>query len=275
MALKTLVDGLAFAEGLRWLDGQLWFSDMHDESVWRVSEDGTRHRVCEVAGRPSGLGWLPNGDLLVVSMMDKKILRLDGEGVLNVHADLSAVAPRRTNDMVVDKAGRAYVGNFGFDFEEGEPQAATPLAVVEPDGRVSVTADELIFPNGMVITANGKVLVAAETFAACLTAFDIGVDGALSNRRVWAALDGGAVPDGICIDANDAIWVASPTTGECLRIVEGGEVTGRVETGRQAIACALGGASGDVLFIATSATVARDECRALRSGRIEYVVMPK
>tara|TARA_R110000868_G_scaffold102678_1_gene282858 strand:+ start:37726 stop:38553 length:828 start_codon:yes stop_codon:yes gene_type:complete len=275
MALNTLVDGLAFAEGLRWHEGQLWFSDMHEGSVWRVSEDGTQHRVCEVAGRPSGLGWLPGGDLLIVSMMDKKVLRLGAGGKLSEHADLSTVALRRTNDMVVDRSGRAYVGNFGFDFEEGEAQVATPLAIVEPDGRVSATADKLIFPNGMVITADGKMLVAAETFAACLTAFDIDANGALTNRRVWADIGGGAVPDGICMDDNGAIWVASPTTGECLRIVEGGEVTGRIDTGRQAIACALGGAKGDVLFIATSATVNREECRELRSGRIEYTVTPK
>lgn len=269
MALDIFVDGLAFAEGLRWRDGELWFSDMHDDSVWRVSGDGTRHRVCEVAGRPSGLGWLPGGELLVVSMLDRKLLKLGADGHLTDYADLSGVAPRRTNDMIVDSRGRAYIGNFGFDFDEDEPQTPTSLALVTPDGRVSATGMDLIFPNGMVITADGSTLIVAETFAACLTAFDIADDGSLSNKRIWAALKDGAIPDGICIDAEDAIWVASPTTGDCQRIREGGEVTDRIVTGRQAIACALGGSKGDTLYIATAESVVREECRQARSGRIE------
>lgn len=269
MALNIVLDGLAFAEGLRWRDGQLWFSDMHDDSVWRMSEDGTHHRVCEVLGRPSGLGWLPGGELLIVSMMDRKLLKLGTDGKLTDYADLSDVAPRRTNDMIVDGKGRAYVGNFGYDFDADEPQATTSLALVTPDGQVSASGKDLLFPNGMVITADGSTLVVAETFAACLTAFDIGDDGSLSNRRKWADLKDGAVPDGICIDAEDAVWVASPTTGDCLRIREGGEVTDRVVTGRQAIACALGGSEGNTLYIATAGSVVRDECRKARSGRIE------
>ena len=269
MALDVFVDGLAFPEGLRWHDGQLWFSDMHDETVWRVSEDGTRHRVCEVAGRPSGLGWLPGGELLVVSMMDRKVLKLDAGGKLTDYADLSGLAPRRTNDMVVDAQGRAYVGNFGFDFDNGEEQASTTLALVTPDGRVSAAGSELVFPNGMAITADGSTLIVAETFAACLTAFDIADDGSLSNKRTWAALKDGAIPDGICIDAEDAIWVASPMTGDCQRIKEGGEVTDRIVTGRQAIACTLGGSTGDMLYVATAESVMREECLKARSGRIE------
>lgn len=269
MTLEVLVDGLAFAEGLRWRDGQLWFSDMHDDSVWRVSEDGARRRVCEVGGRPSGLGWLPGGELLVVSMLDRKILKLGNDGELTDYADLSGVAPRRTNDMIVDGKGRAYVGNFGFDFDEGEPQTTTSLALVTPDGKVSATGGDLVFPNGMVITGDGSTLIVAETFAACLTAFDIGTDGNLSNRRTWASLKDGAIPDGICIDAEDAVWVASPTTGDCLRIREGGEIADRIVTGRQAIACALGGSGGDTLYIATAESVVPEECRKARSGRIE------
>ncbi|MCF8470475.1 MAG: SMP-30/gluconolactonase/LRE family protein, partial [Parvibaculum sp.] len=224
MALETFVDGLAFAEGLRWRDGQLWFSDMHDHSVWRVGEDGTRHRVCDVAGRPSGLGWLPGGELLIVSMLDRKILKLCADGTLSDHADLSDLAPRRTNDMIVDAKGRAYVGNFGFDFDEDEAPATTTLALVMPDGEVSPAGNDLLFPNGMVITADGATLIVAETFASRLSAFDIDGAGKLSNKRVWAELADGAVPDGICIDAEDAVWVATPTTGDCLRAKEGGEV---------------------------------------------------
>jgi sugar lactone lactonase YvrE len=269
MALDVFVDGLAFAEGLRWRDGQLWFSDMHDDSVWRVAQDGTRHKVCSVPGRPSGLGWLPGGELLVVSMLDRKLLKLGADGVLVDYADLSGVAPRRTNDMIVDGKGRAYVGNFGFDFDEDEPQTPTSLALVTPDGKVSATGPDLVFPNGMVITADGSTLIVAETFAACLTAFDIGSDGVLSNRRTWAGMKDGAIPDGICIDVEDAVWVASPTTGDCLRIREGGEMTDRIVTGRQAIACALGGSDRDILYIATAESVVPEECRKARSGRIE------
>ncbi len=269
MALSVLVDGLAFAEGLRWRDGQLWFSDMHDDSVWRVSEDGTRHRVCDVTGRPSGLGWLPGGELLIVSMLDRKLLKLGADGKLTDYADLSGVAPRRTNDMIVDEKGRAYVGNFGFDFDEDEPQATTSLALVTQGGQVSAAGKDLLFPNGMVITADGSTLIVAETFAACLTAFDIDDAGNLSNKRSWASLKDGAIPDGTCIDAEDAVWVASPATGDCLRIREGGEIADRVVTGRQAIACALGGSKGDTLYIATAESVVREECRKARSGRIE------
>lgn len=271
MALDIFADGLAFAEGLRWHDGQLWFSDMHEYGVWRASEDGTRHRVCEVTGRPSGLGWLPGGELLVVSMLDRKIWKLNADGKLTEHADLSGVAPRRTNDMVVDRKGRAYVGNFGFDFDEGEAQTGTSLAFVTPEGQTSAAGNDLVFPNGMVITSDGSTLVVAETFASCLTAFDIDGAGNLSNRRVWAELKDGAVPDGICIDAEGAIWVASPTTGDCMRIREGGEVAERVVTGRQAIACALGGRDGNILYIATAASTSHEECRELRSGRIEML----
>jgi sugar lactone lactonase YvrE len=269
MTLKTFVDGLAFAEGLRWHKDQLWFSDMHDHCVWQVSEDGTRHKVCEVTGRPSGLGWLPNGEMLVVSMLDRKVLKLDANNRLADYADLSKIAPRRTNDMIVDSKGRAYVGNFGFDFEDDEALAATTLALIMPNGQTSSVGKDLVFPNGMVITADGSTLIVAETFSAQLSAFDIDEAGHPSNHRVWAKLAAGAVPDGICIDAEDAVWVASPTTGDCLRLKEGGEILDRVVTGRQAIACALGGSDGDILYISTAASTLHDECRHLRSGRIE------
>lgn len=269
MTLKTLVDGLAFAEGLRWHEEQLWFSDMHDHSVWRVSEDGTRHQVCEVPGRPSGLGWLPGGEMLVVSMLDRKVLKLGVDNKLSDYADLSKIATRRTNDMIVDPKGRAYVGNFGFDFEDNEALTPTTLALIMPNGQISSVGKDLVFPNGMVITTDGSTLIVAETFAARLSAFDIDEAGNLSNQRVWASLADGAVPDGICIDAEDTVWVASPTTGDCLRIKEGGDVLDRVVTGRQAIACTLGGASGDTLYISTAASTSPEECRATRSGRIE------
>jgi sugar lactone lactonase YvrE len=267
---KVLIDGLCFPEGPRWHDGNLWFSDMHAKRVLRSGLDGRARTVVEVAERPSGLGWLPNGRLLVVSMYDRRLLRLDPDG-LELVADLSQVATFHCNDMVVDRAGRAYVGNFGFDLIAGEAQRTTSLARVDPDGSVHVAAKDLMFPNGMVVTPDDRTLIVGETFAACLTAFDKASDGSLSNRRVFAKLDGGAVPDGIALDAEGAVWVASPLTSECLRVHEGGRVSRRVHGTARAYACALGGPDRKTLFICTAETHEPDECVEKRSGKIETV----
>ncbi|MEL7454277.1 MAG: SMP-30/gluconolactonase/LRE family protein, partial [Pseudomonadota bacterium] len=191
MTPTILADGFAFLEGPRWHQGALYVSDMHDETVYRISPDGSREIVCRVEERPSGLGWMPNGDMLVVSMMDRSVLRMGDDGILVPHADLSAIAPKRTNDMIVDTKGRAYVGNFGFIFDEGEAPVPTTLALVLEDGTAQKAADGLMFPNGMVITDNGGTLVVGESYGARLTAFDISPDGQLSNQRVWASLSDG------------------------------------------------------------------------------------
>ncbi len=269
----AVVTGLAFAEGPRWRDGTLWWSDMHGGDVQRLA-DGRVETVCAVSGRPSGLGWLPDGRLLVVSMVDRSVLRLEPDGSLVVHADLSALAPRRTNDMVVDARGGAYVGNFGFDIgTDGVDEApcGTVLIRVEPDGAPRVVADDLWFPNGMVLLDDGRTLVVAETWRARLTAFTVAADGSLSDRRVWAALDAGIYPDGICRDAAGAICVASPPTRECLRVEADGRVTDRIATGQRAFACALGGADGRTLFICTADSHDPERQRATRNGRIVAV----
>jgi sugar lactone lactonase YvrE len=263
----VLLEGLAFAEGPRWRDGKLWFSDMHDHTVKTLTPDGACEDVVFVENDPSGLGWLPDGRLLVVSMRDRRLLRLDEEGLSEL-ADLSGVAPRRCNDMVTDAHGRSYVGNFGFDFQSGEKPRTTCLALVTPEGDVRVAADDLMFPNGAVITPDGRTLEVGESMAARLTAFDVAEDGSLSNRRVWAQLEK-AVPDGICLDAEGAIWVASPVSNEVLRVREGGDVTHRIPVSRQAIACMLGGERRTTLFVCTAETLEAEECRAKRSGRIE------
>ena len=257
--IETIADGFAFLEGPRWRDGMLWFSDMHDEKVYAMVPGSAPEIIATVPQCPSGLGWLPDGRMLIVSMLDKRLLVRADDGTLSTWADLSDLAPRRINDMVVAADGTAYVGNFGFLFHEGEPPAPTVLARIAPDGSAHQAADGLMFPNGSVITKDGKTLVVGESYAAKLTAFDIGPDGALSNKRDWANLSDGAVPDGICLDAEGAIWVASPTTGTFLRIKEGGEVLDTVVTGRQAIACTLGGADGKTLFMLTSETTSPDE----------------
>ncbi len=269
--LELLIDGLAFPEGPRWREGRLWFSDMHDHVVMTVDPSGKTEEVVRVETRPSGLGWLPDGRLLVVSMTDRRVLRLE-EGRLVEHADLSELAPWHCNDMVVDGRGRAYVGNFGFDMDAGEGPRATTLVLVQPDGRAEVAAEGLFFPNGTVITPDGSTLVLGETYAARLTAFCIGDEGRLSERREWARLEG-AVPDGICLDAEGAIWVACPVSNQLLRVREGGAVSHRIPTDRKAIACMLGGDDGRTLFALTARTTGPDEAPKLRSGRIECVTV--
>jgi len=198
-----VVDGLTFTEAPRWRDGKLWFSDFYTHRVLTVTPDGRLETVVEIPQRPSGLGWTSDGALLVVSMLDRRLLRVES-GKPRVVADLSALATGPCNDMVVDAVGRAYVGNFGFDRHRGEPPRTTCIARVDRDGTVTRAADELSFPNGTVITPDGRTLIVAETLAHRLTAFDVAADGALSNRRLFAALEG-CFPDGICLDAEGAV----------------------------------------------------------------------
>jgi len=271
MKLETtlLLDGLGFPEGPRWHDGKLWFSDMHARKVMTVDLEGHAETIVEVPNQPSGLGWLPHGRLLVVSMIDRRLLRLDPTGLTEV-ADLSPLAAYHCNDMVVDGYGRAYIGNFGFDFRAGQPFAPAALILVTPEGPARVVADELAFPNGTVITPDGRTLVVGETWGRRLTAFDIAPDGALTRRRLWAQLEDGRFPDGICLDAEGAIWVASPLSSEVLRVHEGGQVTHRIKVATRAYACMLGGSDRRNLFVCTAAN--SDEATwTMASGSIELV----
>ena len=266
---NVLLDGLRFPEGPRWHDGRFWFSDMHAGQVIAVDLSGRSEVVVEVKAEPSGLGWLPDGRLLVVSMQDRRLLRLDADGLAQV-ADLSDLASYHCNDMVVDAEGRAYVGNFGFDLHAGESPTSANLILVHPDGRSEVAAPDLRFPNGAVITPDGRTLIVGESFGGCLTAFDVADDGTLSGRREWAKLEG-AVPDGICLDAEGAIWVASPIgKGGVLRVREGGEVTQRIAVENEAFACMLGGPERRTLFICT-APDSNPEKTGDRGGQIETV----
>lgn len=266
--LTTLLDGLRFGEGPRWHDGKLYFSDMHANHVMTVDLEGRSHVVCEVPNNPSGLGWLADGTMLVVSMTDRKLMRMERGGALKIHADLSALAPFHCNDMVVDSKGRAYVGNFGYDLHKNETPRGTVLIMVTPEGKPRVVADDLMFPNGTVITPDGKTLVVGESFGRRLTAFDIAADGSLANRRVWADL-GNNVPDGIALDTEGAIWVASPMSSEVIRVREGGEVTERIKVATDAFACMLGGADRKTLFVLTSASSDPAACLANATGKIE------
>ncbi len=272
----AIADGLYFGEGPRWHDGRLWFSDFYDHAVKSMDANGNVRTELEIDDQPSGLGWLPDGRLLVVSMHRRQVLRVDADGV-KVHADLSGLATFHANDMVVDRQGRAYVGNFGFDLDQAlhargvegvladHPTAV--LARVDPDGSVHAASSGLHFPNGSVITPDGKTLIVAETLALRLTAFDIATDGALSNQRVWAPV-GMRAPDGICLDRNGHVWIANAIGPECVLFAPGGKIVATVETDQPCFACALGGADGRTLYMLTAPSSVGDIARASRQGRV-------
>ena len=277
----VLRDGLRFGEGPRQgPDGRLWYSDFYDHEV-RALDVGTGEQevVCEVPGQPSGLGWLPDGRLLVVSMRDRKVLRLEPDGALVEHADLNGVATFHANDMLVDAHGRAYVGNFGFDLHAAiaaggeapmlEPDwvaPGTPLALVRPDGSVEVAADDLKFPNGTGLLPDGR-LVVAETLAFGLTVFDVAADGALSGRRVFASLrEHFIAPDGIAVDAEGGVWVAPALQPFAFRVEEGGAITRKVETSQICFAVAV---VGDVLVCCTAPSSQPEVVAEARLGKLE------
>jgi sugar lactone lactonase YvrE len=277
VAHATLIaEGLYFGEGPRWHEGRLWFSDFYDHTAKSMDVSGAVRTELEIDDQPSGLGWLPDGRMLVVSMQRRQVLRVDADGV-KTHADLSALATFHTNDMVVDAHGRAYVGNFGFDLDQAmhtrgvegviaeHPTAV--LARVDPDGSVHAASRDMHFPNGCVITPDGKTLIVAETLAMQLTAFDIGPDGTLSNRRVWASV-GMRAPDGICLDADGHIWIANAIAPECVLIAPGGEVLATVETDQPCFACMLGGPDRRTLYLLTAPTSVADAVSAARQGHV-------
>lgn len=268
--MTRVVDGLAFGEGPRWRDGKLWYSDMHRGVVETVTLDGERAQICEVQNDPSGLGFLPDGRLLVVSMRDRRLLRLEPDGSLVEHANLWDLASFHLNDMVVTASGRAYVGNFGFDLQARAEFAAAELIAVEPDGSARVVADGMAFPNGTVITQDETTLIVAQSFGRDLVAFSIEDDGSLTNRRQWADL-GTGTPDGICLDAEGAVWYADPVHGDCVRVGEGGEELDRVETELKAFACMLGGPERRHLFMLTADGSSPEESVTTMSGRIDAV----
>lgn len=260
-AAQILAEGIYFGEGPRWHEGRLWFSDFYAHRVASVGLDGDLRTELELDGQPSGLGWMPDGSLLVVRMELRQVWRRWPDGRFELHADLADHSAHLCNDMVVDAAGRAYVGNFGFDLDRAMQERGpagviadhpvTMIALVQPDGTVSDAApgERFGFPNGMVISPDGRTLILAETFARQLTALDIGSDGTLTNRRVWAPV-APRLPDGICLDAAGAVWIANPAAPECALIAPGGEVLGTVATGDlNCYACMLGGPMGRHLFM--------------------------
>ena len=250
--LELLVDGLDFGEGPRWHDGRLWYSDFYQHNVYAVSPGGARESILDLGSeQPSGLGWMPDGSLLVVAMTARRVLRV-ADGEVSIHADLSEIATWHCNDMVVAADGMAYVGNFGWDIEHdrGHPQAAT-LAVVRPDGSVQAGPGDLLFPNGSVITPDGSTLVIAETFGGRFSAFPLDSDGYPGEGREWAPVPGTA-PDGCTLDSAGGIWFADAAGSGVVRVLEGGTITDRLPTPQPAYACMLGGDDGRTLFILTA-----------------------
>ena len=293
MQTTTLVEGRWFCEGPRWHDGRFWFSDFYAHEICSVGLDGDVRTEVALDGdeRPSGLGWLPDGRLLFVAMLARRVMRREHDGSIALHADLSDVATFHCNDMLVDPDGRAYVGNFGFDLDatiaaigpEGlftaiatdRSSYTAVLARVDPDGSLSVVADDLAFPNGVVTVDGGSTLVVAQTLGLELTAFDKAADGSLSNRRTWASLvgsDGSFVaPDGTCADGEGGIWVANALGAEVVRVEEGGVVTHRVTTSQLAFACAVGGPDGRHLLVCTAESATSETAAAAPNGRLEIV----
>ncbi len=261
--LTTLFEGGNYFECPRWHDGRWWVVDFYRYTVFTYDTDGREEAVLEVEEQPSGLGWLPDGDLLVVSMKDRRVLRRAADGTVSEHADVSALTTGHLNDMIVDKQGFAYAGNFGFDLMGGGDPATAAIVRIDPDGSASIAAEDLWFPNGTVITDDGTLIV-AETFGARFTAFTIQADGALTDRRVWAQVEPtpepgdtetmlGAVtfaPDGCALDAEGHIWAANALGGVLSRVAPGGEIVEEVAMpdGLGVFACGLGGHDGRTLI---------------------------
>jgi sugar lactone lactonase YvrE len=272
-------EGLSFGEGPRWHEGRLWFADFYRRGVFSVAPDGSDERLEHVvANQPSGLGWLPGGDLLCVSATDHRVLRFTSTGETSF-ADISEHCGFWANDMVVSSTGHSYVGNFGFDLDtllaevgvEGllaSPPPTTNLVVLDPEGAIIQVVADMAFPNGSVITPDGATLIVGETMAFRLSAFDIAPDGTLSGRRIWAQLEFVAT-DGMCLDAEGQIWVANALTNQCLRVREGGEITAAVTTTQTSFACMLGGADRRTLFIMTAPTSDRFKIADATLGKIE------
>lgn len=276
-----LAGGFAFTECPRWRDGRLYFSDQHGHKVFAVDMNGAVEMLAHVPQRPSGLGFLPDGRMLIVSMCDRKVMRREPDGTLVVHADLAELAAGDTNDMLVDGEGRAWVGNFGFDLHGGEPARTAALICVEPDGSAHVAAEGLGFPNGMVLTPDGRMLIVAETLMNRLSAFDV-AGGRLGERRTWAAFGDAptstdvseivahaeVVPDGICLDAEGAVWVADLAHSRLIRVAEDGRILQDLTTPMPPFACMLGGEDGRTLFACVAPTFHEGEVKALMNSSI-------
>ena len=260
--------GLTFPEGPRWHKGKLWFSDFYSRAVYTLDPDGTLAKIVDVAGQPSGLGFLPNGDLLISSMVDQKLLCFSN-GALSRYADLSPYVRHHCNDMIVLSNGRAYVGNFGFDPYSEEPRTTT-LVKIEPDGSAGIVAEDMAFPNGMATLDDERILIVAESVAQQLTAIDIAPDGSLSNRRILARTPE-CQPDGICIDADGNILVTTMTCNKLVTFAPDGTLLRSDTFDTHLWAVAVGGGA---TWLCASDHYIPAEAVAKRSGRILRLTSP-
>jgi sugar lactone lactonase YvrE len=246
-----LLSGLVLGESPRWHDGRLWFSDWGAHEVVAVDLAGRAEVIVRVPSFPFSIDWLPDGRLLIVSATDRLLLRRERDASLTTYVDLARLSDRPWNEIVVDGRGNAYLNNIGFDLMGGEEAAPGIVALVTSDGAVRQVADDVAFPNGMVVTPDNATLILAESYGRRLTAFDVAADGDLGNRRVWADLGDGA-PDGICLDAEGAVWYGDVPNQRCVRVREGGEVLQTVDLDQGCFACMLGGVDGRTLFMMTA-----------------------
>ncbi len=266
--VRRLLDGLAFPEGPRWREDRLWLTDQHAHEVITVDMRGNAERIVQrMEDRPGGLGFLPDGTPLVVAMTTRRVLRIRGSE-LEPYVDLAHLASFHCNDMLVDRRGRAYVGNFGYDVDAGAPVKPAELILVGTDRNVKVVNREVIFPNGTALTPDGKTLMVAETFAARISAFDVAADGTLENRRIWAEIDG-LQPDGLCLDEEGAVWCACTKQGRVFRLAPSGEPVAFAEPSVTPYACMLGGPERRHLFALCAETSVPAEAARRRTGRIE------
>ena len=269
-----LLTGLAIGESPRWHDGRLWFSNWGTQQIVAVDLQGNSEVMARVPTTlPFCIDWLPDGRLLIVSGPEALLLRMEPDGSLVTHADLSRLA-RPWNEIVVDGRGNIYVNGSDFDFLGGGPFIPGVIAMVTPDGAVRQVADGIEFGNGMAVTPDNSTLIVAESFGSRLSAFDIAPDGRLSNRRVWADLDHG--PDGICLDADSAVWAAS--MARCICVREGGQVLQRIELDHTRYACMLGGEDGKTLFVMAAEWHGPENIDALlqsRTGRVLTAPAPR
>ncbi|WIV52908.1 SMP-30/gluconolactonase/LRE family protein [Amycolatopsis nalaikhensis] len=284
--VKVVAKGFTYLEGPRWHNGRLYFVDFYTHTVNALNADGSIEQIAVVEQQPSGLGWLPDGRLLVVSMKDRRILRQEPDGTLVEHADISALCSGHANDMVVARNGQAYVGHFGFDLMGGADHEFASVVLVNPDGTSQAVAEGLSFPNGMVITPDDKTLIVNELFGNRVSAFDIKADGTLGPRRDFAAYgDLGdepswqkrveastIVPDGLAIDAEGAVWVADCARQRAVRIADGGEILDEVSTAPNGVfAVGLGGDDGKTLFLCVAPDFDEAARTAAREGELHAV----
>lgn len=266
---RLIASNFKFLEAPKWQGERLWVSDVFDHKVHALSEEGDIKLTLGIVNRPSGLGFLSDGSLIIVSAKDSKLLRYRN-GQLDEYADLSYHAKGWLNDFAVDAVDRIYVGDFGYDFVSGEPRKTTSLHRVDPNGSITEVARDVDFPNGSVFINGGKTLLVAETWEGRITAFNVDSRGALSGRRVFAEL-GNRQPDGICADVGDAVWAGIYNTGEFVRVKDGGEVTHRVQFAGSGISCTIGGPDGHTLFLTAYLGTEADMAAGKRASAIYAV----